>query len=236
MELGLSNFDLSIRNMPISYQAALRMLAKEKGHFVLPKKGSEDYSKVRKMMEETEMSAEHEVKKRIGRRLRAVDANASNRYVKGVRTPGVKGGDVVLDSSSDEGKHVAAPPPMKVDTKLIDQPVAVVEDSKKVVKGAVKKPKKGAKGGVQRDGKTKAEAGTEEIENTNTGPSAIISAQTAGQKKDIEKALKKKGPKLDVKADPAEQTIDTMNKDATGPSVDGHAQFNFVEFRKKLLC
>lgn len=213
--------------MPISYQAALRMLAKERGHFALPKKGSEDYNKVRKMMEETEMSGEHEVKKRVGRKLTAVDAAASNRYAKGVRTPGLK---------AKGGASMEAPPPMKVDTVLIDQPVAVVEDSKKIVKKVASKPMKGAKGGVRRDGKTKQEAKTDEVENTNTGPSAIISPQNAGQKKQIEKALKKKGPTTEVKADPAEQTIETMNKDATGPALDGHAQFNFVEFRKKLLC
>jgi hypothetical protein len=89
---------------------------------------------------------------------------------------------------------------------------------------------------VRRDGKTKVEAETDALENTNTGPSAVISPQNADQKKQIAKALKKKGPPTDVKADPAEQTIDTMNKEAKGPSVDGAAQFNFVEFRKKLLC
>jgi hypothetical protein len=114
------------------------MLAKERGHFVLPKKGSEDYTKVRKMMEETEMSAEHETKKRIGRKMKAVDAEASNRYAKGVRTPGVK---------SKGGVVSEAPPPMKVDTVLIDQPVAVVEDSKKVKNPSVRKTVKKGNGG-----------------------------------------------------------------------------------------
>jgi hypothetical protein len=213
--------------MAISYQAALRILAKEKGGFTVPKKGSDDYAKVRKMMEETEMSAEHEIKKRVGVKRTAVDEKASNRNVKGVRTAGLK---------AKGGASMEAPPPMKVDTVLIDQPVAVVEDSKKIVKKVASKPMKAAKGGVRRDGKTKQEDLTDEVVNTNTGVSAVISSQNAGQKKQIEKALKKKGPTMEVKADPAEQTIDHMNKDATGPAVDGDAQFNFTEFRKMLLC
>jgi hypothetical protein len=209
--------------MPIPYAAALRMLAKEKGHFVLPKKGSADYDRVRKLMGETEMSSEHAIKKRVKKEKMSKKGSV----------------DQVLEvSSSDEDgvKKVAAPPPMKMDTQLIDQPVAVAEESKKVVDPSVKKVKRSAKGKVGRDGKTKAEAETSFLENQNTGPSAVITAQTASQKKDIEKSLKKKGPKLSVKADPAEQTIDTMNKDATGATVDGAAQFNFIEFRKKLLC
>ena len=50
--------------MPISYQAALRLYAKEKGHFVIPKKGSADYEAIKKLQEGTEMGPEHAVKKR----------------------------------------------------------------------------------------------------------------------------------------------------------------------------
>lgn len=202
--------------MPISYQAALRILAKEKGHFLLPKKGTEDYEKVRKMMSETAMSTEHETKKRVSKKAAKAKPDV-----------------VEMSSSDEEVKHVAAPPPMKNDTKLIDQ----TGMDKKVVKNVEEKPKASkAKGGVKRSGKTKSEAETSFLENQNTGPSTTVSTMTPDQSKDIKKSLAKKGPKLSVKADPAEQTIDTMNHEATGPTVDGDKQFSFIEFRKKLLC
>jgi hypothetical protein len=209
--------------MPVSYQAALRMLAKEKGHFVLPKKGTADYDKVRKMMSETEMSPEHEVKKRMSKGKKGKTSGA---------------GDVVLGASSsdEEVKKVMAPPPMKMDTELIDQPGAKI--SKKAVKNAKTAPKKSAKGGVKRTGETEVETAVNALENTNTGPGAVISNQLPGQEEKIKKSLKKKGPKIvEVNPNPDEATIDAMNQGAKrDDDIDGSRQFSFIEFKKKLMC
>ena len=201
--------------MPISYAAALRMLAKERGHFSLPKKGSDDYEKVRQLMIQTEMSAEHEVKKRATRVTKAGK-------VSGHGNPLVTGTD--------------APPPMKVDTTIIDNPPASDVKEKKV-RNAAKKPVIGAKGGVKRSGRTKAEESMDaQVNGLGTAPSTVITTQNPDQKKAIKKSLSKKEAKLSVNANPAEQTIDVMNKEATGVSVDGDKQFSFIDFRKKLLC
>ena len=215
--------------MPISYQAALRMLAKEKGGFTVPKKGSEDYEKVRKLMGETEMSAEHEVKKRVSKKSKMESMAMADSSVGG----SVSGKKKRASKTPVTG--TSAPPPMKVDTVLIDQPGA--KKSKTVIDPSTIKVQKGAKGGVTRSGKTKSEEAKNALVNTDTGPSAEISNQLPGQAEKIKKTLRKKcDAKVTVNPDPAEQTIETMNKEATGPMVDGEKQFSFIEFRKKLLC
>lgn len=202
--------------MPIPYAAALRMLAKERGHFVLPRKGSEDYERVRKLMTETTMSSEHEVKRR-SKKAKTVLLEA--------------------DSSDDEVKRVAAPPPMKNDTKLIDTPG--MEKVSSVVEKPMEKPIAQAKGGVKRTGRTKAQQTKDFLINDNTGPSSVITTENPDQKKALKKYLKKGDTPLtsDPKPNPPEATIDMMNKEAKGKSLDGGAtQFSFIEFRKKLLC
>lgn len=58
--------------MAISYQAALRLYAKQKGGFVIPKKGSADYDAVKKLMGETEDAPEHATKKRMSKKAKAM--------------------------------------------------------------------------------------------------------------------------------------------------------------------
>lgn len=236
--------------MPISYQAALRMLAKEKGGFTVPKKGSADYDKVRKMMGETEMSEEHSVKKRVGKGKK-MTASKEATETKAPKEEKAKASS--MDSEKQEEKRVkrvrkirakkelvasdALPASMKDVTPPIDAPV--VEQMKvKKVRNAMKKTTGASSGGVKRSGETKTEEVKDFLVNNNTGASSLITTQLAGQSKRIKESLAiKDDAGMVVDPTPEEATIDTMNKEAnTIPSLQGRGQFDFIAFRRKLLC
>jgi ribonuclease D len=233
--------------MAISYQAALRILAKEKGGFTVPKKGSADYEKVRKLMAETEMSAEHETKKRVSKKKPKVvmpDASTMESASKEAKEKEEmkKEKDRVKQVKRIRGKKelvasVALPASMKDVTPPIDAPQAEQMKQKKV-RNAMKKVTGESKGGVKRSGETKPEEVKDFLVNNNTGPSALITTQLAGQKRRIKEVLDEKSDAgMIVDPTPEEATIDAMNKEAAKvPALEGRTQFDFITFRRKLLC
>jgi hypothetical protein len=230
--------------MPISYQAALRMLAKEKGGFTVPKKGSADYDKVRKLMAETEMSADHEVKKRVAKaksKKEVVDVSSSDEDMKKKEEvkekQRVKQVKKIRAKKELVGSVPSLPAAMKNETPPIDAPQAQQMKAKKV-RNAMKKTTGESSGGVKRSGETKPEEVKNFLVNDNTGPTSLITTQLAGQKRRIKEVLDEKSDAgMIVDPTPEEATIDAMNKEAAKvPALEGRAQFDFITFRRKLLC
>jgi hypothetical protein len=244
--------------MPISYQAALRMLAKEKGGFTVPKKGTADYDKVRKLMSETEMSADHEVRRKASAPTSGEVKKRVSKKMAASKEPKIKSSASSVDSEKEEmkkekervkrvkkirakkelvGSVPSLPAAMKNDTAPIDAPQAEQMKAKKV-RNAMKKTTGASSGGVKRSGETKTEEVKDFLVNDNTGPSALITTQLAGQKRRIKEALDMKDDAgIIVDPKPAEETIDAMNKEASKvPELEGRGQFDFITFRRKLLC
>ncbi len=199
--------------MPIAFAAALRLYAKEKGHFMLPRKGTPEYDAVKKLQAETEDGPEHQIKRKA-KKATAVSPVAT---------------------ASAAAGGMGEPPAHVVKTTEIDAPMAV-KKGKKVVKDAAAKPPKKEKV-LQRDGKTTAEDNLETLAVENTGPSAAVSAQLPGQKTAIEGELKKakRAPRTKVKADPAEPTVEGMKTDDP-KAIEGKAPFSTKALRLKLLA
>ena len=208
--------------MPISFQAALRLYAKERGQFILPKKGSSEYDAVKKLQEGTEMGPEHEIKRRSRKGKSATEDQK-----------GAMGGKIVKGVPQGEDSSLGPLPP-KSKTSEID-PQEGKKKTKKVVSDTITKPKK--EKAVQRDGMTKAAEEVEIMADRNTGPGATVSAQLPGQEAMIKAELKeaKKQVKTKVKENPPEPTIDGMKTDDP-KAIAGSAPFSILSLRKKLLA
>lgn len=226
--------------MPISYQAALRVYAKKMGKFMVPKKGSSEYDEVRKIMGETEMSSEHEIKRRSKKAVSEPVVAKEKKVRKSKKKSIDEVSALYASSSGDEkvsSKKDMVPPPMKNDTKLIDDPADELK-GKKIIKNDIKiKPKKSSKG-VDRTGKPESINDTNMLINSNTGPSAVISAELPGQKEQIKKALKegKKDKTLIEVKKAKDETIKNMKTDDAVALEGEGVQFSFQALRNKLLC
>jgi hypothetical protein len=222
--------------MPISWQAALRLYAKQKGSFMMPKKGSSEYDEVRKLMEATEHSSEHETKPR-GRKSK--DATASGKAldvgivpgkVSKKRAPTGQGGASEAVTRHDDP---VLPPAAK--TTPID--AQVKPKRAKAVVNPTAHEEKGKAKGIDATGKTVKANAQEFIQNSNLGMSAAVSAQLADQKEVLEKELKrnKKTPKVVTVGEGQEETIDNMKTDDPA-GISGKAPFSIQALRNKLLC
>ena len=238
--------------MPISYQSALRVYAKKHGKFTLPKKGSSEYDEVRKIMADTEMAGEHEMKKRSKKSVKGAVMEAPvqvNEVKKGRKTKTVNQVNQVVKVESTKknvmnkptGKVLTAevPPPMKMDTEIIDDPADELK-GKKIVKDVLKKKKEVKTKGVNRTGKSTAENYTDMLINSNTGPSAEISAQLPDQKEKIAKSLargrkNKKDTFIETETAP-DKTIKNMKTDDAIAIEGENVQFSFQALRNRLLC
>jgi len=216
--------------MAISFQAALRLYAKQRGSFILPKKGSAEYEAVKKIQESTEMGPEHEVKKRTSKKN--ADTSAPGKKGKKAEVGGEK--DMVLKAGVKG--NVDEPLPPKAVTKVIDDPKDEVKNAGPVVPDAVKVKENKCKG-VTRSGRTKKEVAQDFIVNENTGPSQVVSAQLPDQKEQIAKELKvaKKTPKIVTVGQGEERTVEGLKTDDPA-AVKGQAPFSIQSLRNRLLC
>jgi hypothetical protein len=217
--------------MPIAWAAALRMYAKETGSFVLPKKGTEAYEKVKKIQQGTEMSEEHTLKRKpkksavVASEVKAVEEKAPKKSLARKERA----------ERAMKDKAVEMPPAMKNDTKMIDVPE--INKRERVLKDPESIPVDKVKRGVNRTGKTLAENDLDYLENKNIGEGQDISAQLPGQKEKIKKALKKKpADKLVTVGNGEEKTIDGMKTDDAVAIEGGSVQFSFQALRNRLLA
>jgi hypothetical protein len=241
----------------ISWPAALRLYAKETGHYILPKKGSAAYDAVKKLQMETEHSPEHEIAKRgNGKKAKASKVRLEKAHHSEIKF-GVEGGKgepapsaTIVSGKISKKKAPTArggasevtttagdavlPPASKL-TQIDNQGIA--EKSKKVVEPEAHPEKKPGRKGIGRSGKTVAAEITSDIVNRNTGMSAAVSAQLAGQTEEIKGALKtaKKTPKVVLVGDGGEATIDGLKSDDP-KAIEGKAPFSIQALRNKLLC
>lgn len=219
--------------MPIPWASALKIYAKEAGHFILPKKGSEAYEKVKKIASETAMSEEHKLKRKE-KKSAIVKSEVK------VKAKKEKKRRESLSSEEEnernmKDKKVEMPPAMKNDTAMIDVPE--VDKRKRVLKNPEAIPEVKTKKGVTRTGKTHAENDLDYLENKNIGEGNDLSAQLPGQKEKIEKALKKKpAVKLVTVGNGEEKTIEGMKTDDAVAIEGGNVQFSFQALRNRLLC
>jgi len=220
--------------MTIAWAAALRLYAKQKGAFIVPKKGSPDYEAIKKLQQETADGPEHAVKKRGSKKASGATSDVLPGVVQGKvskkRAPTGSGGASAVTTRAGD----AVLPP-QVDTKIID-PQDKEGQKKPRVRNAAKVPE-AKKSGVQASGMTKKEEATDFIENKNTGMSAVVSAQTAEQKDALKKALKKAKatPKIVEVGEATDATIENMKTD-DAPAIEGRAPFSIQALRNKLLC
>ena len=229
--------------MTIPWTSALRIYAKQKGSYIVPKKGSEAYEAVKKIQMETEMSDEHAVKRKPkGEKASKkeagvkealppahVDPSIAKGKVSRKKAPTAAGG--AEESVTREGDAVL---PQKAHTTAIDD--SRKGKATKVIEPEAQ-PEKVSKG-VSRTGKTVKANAQNFIQNENTGMTAVVSAQLAGQKQELEKALKvaKRTPKVvTVGSGDQEATIDGMKTDDPG-AISAKEPFSITALRKKLLA
>lgn len=199
--------------MPISYQAALRLYAKSAGEgFMIPKKGTPAYEAVKKLQMETADAPEHAIKKRSKKEEAFKKIGGESDLKAGVK-----------------GMMLEPPPAPK--TTPIDTPIPRIKQTKvlKDPEEADVKPRK------PRQKKVDAQ---QFIENRNTGPSAVITTQTADQARHIKEELSenKKTPKIvSVNPNPPEKTIDGL-KTNDPKAIEGKEPFSMTALRLKLRC
>jgi len=233
--------------MAISWAAALRLYAKQKGFFVVPKKGTEHYDAIKKLQGETDMSDEHKVKPRMSKK-KMNDASSVTDTEEAPKKEMTRKGRTGKHYTSSEKlpirkgfhqKKEDVVPVTSADTSLLQDS----QVSKKELKTIVKKPltKKVVKEkGVKADGLTKPVSTTEFLVNDNVGAGTGVSSQFAGQKEQVKKQLRK-AKKTETTDDapnpnPEEKTIDNMKTDDP-KGVDGSkAGFSFQALRNRLLC
>jgi hypothetical protein len=224
--------------MPIAWAAALRLYGKQKGHFVVPRKGSPDYDAVKKIQMETADGPEHAVKKRVSKKKSSevVVAEAHEPTTKAKKAPTRKGG-AAPDTTRDHNPIV---PPAQ-GTKpleaaggagskaqdLKEEPV-VKEESKK------KAPKRR---GVKASGLTAAAATFQELTEKNLMDGGAAAAQLPGQKERIKKSLAKKEgeEKMMEVGDGSEKTLEGLKSDDP-VALSGRRPFSFQALRNQLLC
>lgn len=208
--------------MPISWAAALRMYGKQKGAFVVPKKGSSDYDAIKKIQQETEMSPEHEVKRRQ-------------------RRP--KGKDTTL-AVPEGGVNASLPPPtvQKSKTKPLEDAGgagsrAEMFQEKPKVEDAAAVPEKAGKKGLARSGKTKKADTVQELTDRNLGDGGALAPSFAGQKEGIKKQLaqNRKTDRVVSVGNGEERTLEGM-KTNDPAAVEGRAPFSIQSLRNRLLC
>jgi hypothetical protein len=229
--------------MPIAWAAALRMYAKETGSFVLPKKGTEAYEKVKKIQQGTEMSEEHTLKRKVKKEKEPKMVKEKEpKMVKEKEPKMVKEKAPKKSLARKEraeramkDKAVEMPPAMKNDTKMIDVPE--IDKREKVLKNPEAIPVAKSKRGVNRTGKTLAQNDVDYLENKNIGEGQDMSYDFPGQKEKIQKALKKKpADKLVTVGNGEEKTIDGMKTDDAVAIEGGSVQFSFQALRNRLLA
>jgi hypothetical protein len=248
----------------ISWPAALRLYAKVTGQYILPKKGSAAYDAVKKLQMETADGPEHAVAAR-GTGKKAMASKERMEKSKG-RLEKAHHSEIKFGVEGGKGEPAAAPgivsgkvskkraptarggasevtttagdavlPPASKLTQIDNQGIA--EKSKKVVEPEAHPEKKVGRKGIGRSGKTVAAEATSDIVNRNTGMTAAVSAQLAGQTEEIKGALKaaKKTPKVVHVGDGGEATIDGLKTDDP-KAIEGKAPFSIQALRNKLLC
>jgi hypothetical protein len=225
--------------MPISWTAALRLYGKQKGHFIVPRKGSPEYEAVKKLQTETEHGPEHEVKKRAGKKGKkeeVVVMEAHEPTTKAKKAPTRKGGaapevtrnhDPLLPPASGTKPLESAGGAGSKAQMLKEEPV--VKDE---VKKEVKKRK-----GVKSSGLT---AGAETVKNltdSNLMDGGSAAAQLPGQTKRIKKSLEKKEGEVKVVevGNGEEKTLEGLKSDDP-EAVSGRKPFSFQALRNQLLC
>jgi len=236
--------------MAISWVSALRLYAKQTGHYILPKKGSDAYNAVKKIQAETADGPEHTVAKRgEGKRAMAkkskmakampepASTTGTDGIVAGVKKRGGKkaptgagGASEVTTRAGDE----LLPPKAKL-TQIDNQ--GITKKAKTVVEPEAHPEKKPGRKGITRSGKTVGAEVTEDIVNRNTGPGGLINARLADQKEEIKAELKsaKKTPKVVLVGEGQEKTIDGL-KSNDPDAIEGKAPFSIQALRNKLLC
>lgn len=228
--------------MPIAWTSALRLYAKQKGAFIVPKKGSADYEAIKKIQMETADGPEHAVKPRRSRKAKATEVVEKSGGTSDL-LPGIAKGAVSKkkaptgEGGAEEGltRHDDAVLPPAVDTKNID-PQDKEGQKKPRVKNASKLPERKVKG-VTTAGVTVKEETGDFIKNKNVGMTAVVSAQSAEQKAELKKALKqaKATPKIVTVREGTEETIDNMKTDDP-KAIEARAPFSIQALRNKLLC
>ena len=138
-------------------------------------------------------------------------------------------------SASSASADLALPPAA---TKPILKEVIVQPKvrGKKILKNPEDAPV-AVKKGVKASGETKKQEAGDFVKNTNTGMSAVVSNQMAGQKKELKKALKTASemPKLSDTGAPQDKTIAGL-KTNDPAAVEGRAPFSIQALRNKLLA
>jgi hypothetical protein len=227
--------------MPISWAAALRLYGKTHGGFQVPKKGSAVYDAVKKLQASTEMSAEHEVKKRVSKKAKAekmaVVAEAHEPTTKARRAPTAKGG-----AAPEVTRNADPIVPPAASTKPIEAAGGAgsraqnIKDTKPEVENAGEKPVKKRRG-VKSSGLTAGVATQEFLVNDNVMGGGAASAQMPGQKKRLKETLAKKDEEVKVVTvgNGEERTIEGMKTDDP-EAVSGRAPFSFQSLRNRLLC
>ena len=238
--------------MPIAWAAALRLYGKQKGHFVVPKKGSADYDAVKKLQMETADGPEHAVKRRQRKAHKSPSrphrepspadlpgkvVAASHEPVKKARkAPTAKGGAAPETTRN----HDPIVPPAQ-GTKPLEAAGGAgskAQDLKKepVVKEETKK-KAPKRRGVKASGLSAAAETFQELTEKNLMDGGAAAAQLPGQKERIKKSLeKKKGEEkmMDV-GDGTEKTLEGLKSDDPA-ALSGRKPFSFQALRNQLLC
>jgi hypothetical protein len=221
--------------MPIAWASALRMYAKETGSFILPKKGTEAYEKVKKIQQGTEMSEEHALKRKPKKEKEPKMVKEKEPKMVKEKEPKKSLARKERAERALKDKAVEMPPAMKNDTKMIDVPE--IDKRERVLKNPESIPVDKVKRGVNRTGKTLAQNDVDYLENKNIGEGQDMSYDFPGQKEKIKKALKKKpADKLVTVGNGEEKTIDGMKTDDAVAIEGGSVQFSFQALRNRLLA
>ena len=208
---------------------------------MVPKKGSADYEAVKKLQAGTEMSAEHEVKKRTSKKAKAeamkVVAETHEPRTKMKRAPSGKG-----SAAPDVTRNHDPIVPPAAGTKPLEAAggagsrAQLTKKEEKVVEEVAKKPEKKRRG-VKSSGLTAGAETQEFLANDNVMGGGAASAQLPGQKERLKKTLKKKEDeaKIVTVGNGEERTLEGMKTDDP-KAVSGDKPFSFQALRNRLLC
>lgn len=232
--------------MGISWTAALRLYGKQKGHFIVPRKGSPEYDAVKKLQMETEMSEEHAVKPRAkkGGEKKTKDAPEPMAAPPAPAPPsrgrGSEGSRRKGHASPVRPHREPSPadvPPPAGPTKAVDVPNKPTRRTRVIRKPtAAPEPEKK---GVQTSGLPKVVELEQAETDTAYGLSdPSVSFANADQKMKVRRAITRKleGDELerDVEPHPEDKTTASM-KIRNEAVVEGQKPFSFVEFRRRIL-
>lgn len=214
--------------MPISWTAALRLYGKQKGHFVVPKKGSPDYEAIKKLQNETADGPEHATKPRKSRVVKVKDevvVMADNEPTSKARKAPTRKGGAAPETTKNFDSIV---PPA---TAVVNDVSYVKDSKKKIVRDELNKPVK-KRSGVKSSGMTKKVENFNDLTDNNLMDAGGIAANIPEQ---VEKI--KKTPKIKVPdgVDDENKTVDSL-KTNDPEAVSGRKPFSFNALRSKLLC